>query len=237
MELCEAYIPYGYFSEAEAFFDFIFKYSKKVLIVKKTPFAYNKENIDKVIKESSTKKCREYCDMLNSTLYYASYIKNKQYNEEEYKEYLEKNFWQNKETITEDKINKLIEEAKIKRKGPSKNTRPVENRYFIIPDIENRCENMTFFIDKDLPQNRILDYSIYNLDDDLKNFLLDNDYTRELFIDNDYVLQIVFFTDDHALAVSEIVGDTYMLYLNKEEKEYLKNAKLVIQWSNPPQMK
>ncbi len=234
MKLCDAYIPYGYIlydnEDVEKFFEFLFKYGKKVLVIKKTPFIYNEKNIGKVIRKSSTKKCREYSDMLNSTLYYGEYIKNKSYSEKEYTKYLEENFWQSKEAITKDKIKKLIEKCDNKIKGPSQHKFELKNRYYIIPHFEAKYRNIWFYISEDEMKNKILDYSIYKLDDAFKKFLYFNRYNKDLFMDGDYVLKIIVLTDDHAIAISENVGDTFDLYLNEEEKADLKKLGIRIQW-------
>ena len=79
-------------------------------------------------------------------------------------------------------------------------------------------------------KNKILDYSIYKLDDAFKKFLYFNRYNKDLFMDGDYVLKIIVLTDDHAIAISENVGDTFDLYLNEEEKADLKKLGIRIQW-------
>ena len=202
--------------EVDNFYKFMFKHAKKVLIVKTTPFVYTKENVEKVIRKSSQNKCKEYSDIINKTLYFAWYIKNRPHSEERYQECLKRDVWQSKKAITEERINKLIEESDNKTKGPSKATFKLKNRFFIIPEYETK--------------NEILDYSIYKLDDKLKDFLYYNRYNMDLLLDGDFVKEITFLAEDHALAISEHVGDSYHVFLNDEEYKEAKELNIGVDY-------
>lgn len=190
-----------------AFYDFLCKYGTKVIVSKCTDFIYTKENIEKEIKRTKSKEFKKYCDLIEKSFYYSNEkLYNKKYGNLE--KFLKDDSWQKEEYINKENIDRIINESTNTTKEPSKTNFNRIDRFFVIP-------NNTI-------KNEIVDYSIYNFDDNLKKYFKEEYHIYNPKIDDERMLYLYIINDDHLIAMSDCMDELVTLCLTKNELNYFK---------------